>query len=152
MNRVVVLLGCLLVGIGAGGRAYAQECRGSVTETEAQSAEDARYAAQMAGDFAALEKLLGKDLVYTHSSAAVDNKTSYIESQRSGVVRYKSMKRSDVTVRTYGCIAILTGKADFLVSNKGQESTTALRFHAIWAKRDAGLQFVSWQATRLPAQ
>jgi hypothetical protein len=61
------------------------------------------------------------------------------------------MKRSDVTTRTFGCIASLTGRADFIVSNKGQESPSNLRFTAIWAKRDGGLQFVSWQSTRLTA-
>jgi hypothetical protein len=79
----------------------------------------------------------------------VGNKARYIESMRSGAVKYRSMKRSDVMVRTYGCVAILTGRADFVVSNKGQDSTVALRFHTIWVKRDGGLQFISWQATRL---
>jgi len=60
------------------------------------------------------------------------------------------MKRSDTTTRTYGCVAILTGRADFQTTTKGQDSTVALRFHAIWVKRPAGLQFISWQSTRLP--
>jgi hypothetical protein len=142
------LIGLVLGYVLVIGTADAEECRGSVTEAEAVAAEDSRYAAQMGGNFAALEKLIGDDLVYTHSSAAVDNKKTYIESMRSGAVKYNSMKRSDVTVRTYGCVAILTGRADFVVSNKGQNSNVVLRFHAIWAKRDQGLQFVSWQATR----
>jgi hypothetical protein len=133
------------------GTAGAEECRGSITAAELTAAEDARYAAQMSGDVAALEKLIGDDLVYTHSSAAVDNKKAFIESQRSGAVKYRSMKRSDTTPRIYGCIGILTGRADFEVSNKGLDSAVALRFHAIWAKRAAGLQFISWQSTRLTA-
>ena len=145
-----LVLGYAFVAV-AGTPVSAQECRGTVTEKEAQAAEDARYAAQMNGDYAALEKLLGNDLVYTHSSAVVDDKAKYIETQRSGAVRYKSMKRSDVKVRTYGCVAILTGRGDFVVTQKGQDSNVALRFHAIWAKRGSGLQFVSWQATRLAA-
>lgn len=151
MNRLLILLvGSALLGSVADGSAPAEECRGSVTAAEAVAAEDARYKAQMDGDFATLEKLLGDDLVYSHSTAAVDNKAAYIESMRSGAVKYRSMKRSDAIVRAYGCVAIITGRADFVVSNKGEDSNVALRFHAIWAKRDAGLQFVSWQATRLP--
>ena len=145
-----LVLGYALV-VAAAAPARAQECRGSVTSDEAQAAESARYTAQMSGDFAALQKMIGDDLVYTHSSAAVDTKGTYIESMQTGVVKYRSMKRSDVRVRIYGCVAILTGRGDFEVTSKGQDSTVALRFHSIWVKREGGLQFVSWQATRLAA-
>ena len=60
------------------------------------------------------------------------------------------MERDDVKVRIYGGIAIITGRARFEVTVNGADSTVRLRFHSIWAKRGAGLQFVSWQATLLP--
>lgn len=132
--------------------AAAQSCTGTVSEDEAQRAEDARYAAQTSNDFAAMERLFGDDLVYIHSSAAVDDKASYIESMRSGTVKYKVMRRSDVKVRTYGCLALITGNADFDVNVKGQDLSVPLRFHTVWAKRPGGLQFISWQATRVPAK
>ena len=130
--------------------AAAQTCQGSISEAEASSAEDARYAAQTANDFAAMERLFGEDLVYIHSSSVVDDKAAYIASMRSGNVKYRVMRRSDVKVRTYGCIAIISGNGDFDVTVKGQEMSVPLRFHSIWAKRPDGLQFISWQATRQP--
>jgi hypothetical protein len=45
---------------------------------------------------------------------------------------------------------MITGLANFDVTNKGQDISVELRFHSIWAKRAAGLQFVSWEATRVP--
>ena len=69
---------------------------------------------------------------------------------RSGTVVYRVMDRSDVKVRTYGCIAILTGKADFEVTVRGDDLSVSLAFHTVWAKRDQGLEFISWQATRIP--
>jgi hypothetical protein len=60
------------------------------------------------------------------------------------------MKRSNTKVRTYGCLAIITGDVEFDVTVKGQDLTVPLRFHTVWVKRAAGLQFVSWQATRIP--
>ena len=95
-------------------------------------------------------RLFGDDLVYIHSSAVVDNKASYTESMRSGNVKYRVMRRSDTKVRTYGCIAIISGSADFDVTVKGQDMAVPLRFHSIWAKRAGALQFISWQATRVP--
>ena len=76
---------------------------------------------------------------------------SFIESMRSGAVKYRKMTRGDVKVRTYGCIAIVTGRGSFEVTARGQDLKLELLFHAVWAKRASGVQFVSWQATRLPA-
>jgi hypothetical protein len=133
-------------------QANAQTCSSTVTEDEAQRAEDARYAAQTTNDFAAMEKLIGDDLVYIHSSSVLDDKAAYIESMRSGTVKYRVMRRSEVKVRPYGCLALISGNADFDVTVKGQEMSVPLRFHSIWAKRPGGLQFISWQATRVPAK
>src|SRR5207249_10287342 len=44
------------------------------------------------------------------SSAATDDKAKYIEAMRSGRTKYRKMTpNSDVTTRTYGCLAIITG-------------------------------------------
>jgi hypothetical protein len=149
-HLVMFLFSCMMLGILSGGASAAQLCTGSITEEEALRAEDARYAAQTSNDFAAMERLFGEDLVYIHSSAVVDSKASYIESMHSGTVKYRVMRRSDVTVRTYGCVGIISGNANFDVTVKGQDLAVELRFHSIWAKRGGGLQFVSWQATRVP--
>jgi hypothetical protein len=151
MNTLKGLLaGCGILAMMASGAVFAEECGGPVTADEAQAAEDARYAAQMGDDFAAMDKLFGRDLVYIHSSAVVDDKASYIDSMRSGNVKYRVMRRSDVTVRTYGCLALITGLANFDVTVKGQDLSVEIRFHSIWAKRDNGLEFISWEATRTP--
>src|SRR5213076_2629815 len=55
-------------GLVAAGTASAEDCRGAITAEEAMKAETARYAAQTANDFAAMEKLFGNDLTYNHSS------------------------------------------------------------------------------------
>jgi Domain of unknown function (DUF4440) len=149
MNKIKSA-GCLLIGLIAGQAAWAAECSAPVAEAEALAAEDMRYAAQTGEDFAAMQKLFGEDLVYVHSSTVIDNKASYIDSMRSGAVKYRVMRRSDVTVRTYDCVALITGKGNFDVTVKGQDISVELRFHSIWAKRAKGLEFISWQATRVP--
>lgn len=121
-----------------------------ISADEMSRAEDARYAAQVNDDFAALEKMFASDLVYIHSSAVVDNKQSYIESMRSGTVKYKTMRRSDLTFRVFDCVGILNGLGNFDVRVKDQDLSVEVRFHSMWIKRDGVLQFVSWQATRTP--
>ena len=140
-----------ILGLVAVGTASAEGCSGTITAEEALKAETARYAAQTANDFAAMEKLFGNDLTYNHSSAATDDKAKYIEAMRSGRTKYRKMTpNSDVTTRTYGCLAIITGTAVYEVTSGGQDRTVPLRFTAIWVKRPSGPEFVSWQSTGIP--
>ena len=150
--RILRLFALLaILGLAAAGTASAQNCSGTITADEAMKAETARYAAQTANDFAAMEKLFGNDLTYNHSSAATDDKAKYIDGMRSGRTKYRKMTpNSDVTTRTYGCLAIITGTAVYEVTSAGQDRTVPLRFTAIWAKRPSGLEFVSWQSTGIP--
>ncbi len=136
---------CAAVPAGGG----AQECMSSITADEALRAEAARYAAQMNNDFAAMQRLYGDELVYVHSSTVQDTKASFIESMRSGAVKYRKMTMGEVKVRTYGGVAIITGPGVFEVTVRGEDKTLNLLFHAVWAKRASGPQFVSWQATKL---
>jgi uncharacterized protein DUF4440 len=142
------VLACLIFGPMVAA-AKAAECDGAITADEALKAEDARYAAQTTNDFDALARLLGDDLVYVHSTAVVDSKASYIERQRSGL-HYRVMKPSDVKVRVFGCLAIITGRGDYEVTQNGQDSSPHLLFTAIWAKRGPDVQFVSWESTAIP--
>ena len=134
-----------------GGAASAEECGGSITTEEVLRAEDARYAAQIANDFAAMEQMFGPELVYIRSvDGAVADKRAYIESMRSGTVKYRAMRRSDVRVRIYGCLAMITGFFDLDLTVGGRDLSEQSRFHSVWAKRGQGVQFVSWQSTRVP--
>lgn len=122
----------------------------AINREEALKAEDARYAAQMGDDYVAMDKLFSPELVYIHTSSVLDSKASYIESMYSGAVKYKAMRRSDVTVRNFGCIAIINGIGDYEVRVKDKDINVVLRFTSIWQKTNDTLQFVSWQSTRIP--
>ena len=145
------LVGYLVLGVLASATASAEECSGTITAEEVLRAEDARYAAQIANDFAAMERTFGEDLVYIRSvDGAVAAKRAYIESMRSGTVKYLTMRRSDVRVRTYGCLAAITGFFELDLTVNGAPLSEQARFHSLWAKRGQSLQFVSWQSTRVP--
>lgn len=134
-----------MTGISGGGADAQREA--SITEDEVLKAEDARYAALIGNDFAAMERLFADDLLYVHSSGAVDDKDGYIARLRSNAWRYRAMRWSDVKVRIYGCVALITGRCNFDVTVNGKESAAKPLFHSVWAKTNSGLQFVSWQST-----
>jgi ketosteroid isomerase-like protein len=114
------------------------------------AAELARFKAQTAGDLKALDALLGDELVYTHSSAQVDSKASYVESMRSGALTYKTIEPRDIKVSVFGNTAIITAAAHITAVSKGQPVDNQLRYTDVWVLRNGRWQMVAWQSTRLP--
>jgi uncharacterized protein (TIGR02246 family) len=151
------LLFTLIVCAGLIASAAAQTAQKPASFADAAKAADAvkeldakRFQAQTKNDFEALGTLLGDDLVYTHSSATVDGKTSFIDTMRSGKTKYESIEPADVKVRVYGNTAIINGTAKVSVTTNGQTNSFTLRYTDVWVMRDNKWQMVSWQSTRLP--
>jgi ketosteroid isomerase-like protein len=119
-------------------------------ETEITAAEDARYRAMTSNDLAALAALLGDDLIYTHSSAVVDDKAAYLESLRSGKVKYLAAKRDGVTIRGYGDTAIVHGHAQIEAEIHGERRSLDNLFVNVWTRRPSGWQMVHWASTAIP--
>jgi len=119
-------------------------------ESEIHAAEDARYRAMTSRDLAALSALLGDDLVYTHSSAVVDGKTSYLASLASGRVRYLAAQRDGVSIRAYGDTAVVHGHAQVEAEIDGERRSLDNMFVNVWVRRPDGWQMVHWASTAIP--
>ena len=113
--------------------------------------EDKRYAAMTSNDLATLEALFHDEMIYTHSSAVVDTRASYLEALRSGKTRYKTAKRFEEKVRFAGDAALVTGRAEFEVELNGNPKTLRLRFLNVWTETPAGWKFIAWHSCSLPA-
>jgi ketosteroid isomerase-like protein len=120
----------------------------SAAEAAVRSAELARFKAMTAGDYAELGRLLGDDLIYTHSNALVDTKASYVESMTSGNLKYQSIEPRDLEVRVYGDTAVITAAAAITSVSKGQTQNNQLRYTDVWVLRDGRWQMVGWQSTK----
>jgi len=115
---------------------------------EILAADDRRFAAMVQGDQAALDGLLADDLTYTHSSGQLETKTQFLESLRSGKLRYLSAEPADREVRLYGDVAVVTGRATVKASMDGKELLLPLRFTEVWVKRGGAWKLAAWQSTR----
>jgi hypothetical protein len=113
------------------------------------NAERKRHLAQIACDIQLMDELMDSELIYIHSNGHVDSKESYIDSMKSGRVKYRSMRFSKETVRIFGFIGILNGVANFDVTVGNVESSVQLAFHSIWNGASGELKFTSWQATHV---
>jgi ketosteroid isomerase-like protein len=119
------------------------------TREDILAADARRFDAMLQGDLAALEGLLAEDLTYTHSSGKAETRAQFLESLRSGKLRYLAASRSDVAVRVYGDTAVVTGRAEMKVSSQGQELTLPIRFTEVWVKSGGAWKLAAWQSTRV---
>lgn len=118
---------------------------------EITALEDRRWAAQIEDDADALAELLSDELSYTHSTASVDDKTSYIASITEKKVDYRAAERLDTSVAIVGQTAVVTGRAVVDVEARGREIELNIRYSAVWAQADGQWRFVCWQSTPIPA-
>ena len=112
--------------------------------------EQDRVDAVIKGDTAKLEQIFADDLVYTHSNARVETKSDFLNSVKSGSIKYESMKHSNVQVTLYGNTAVMRGESDIKVVNNGQAAAFRIRFLNVYVKQDGRWQMTAWQSTRLP--
>lgn len=144
--RTMLMVGTLLLSAATGVSAQPNQAAAAAVE----AAELRRFEVMTGKDYAALASILADDLVYTHSSAAVDSKASYLESLTSGRVTYKVIKPSNLQVRVFVDMAVIHGEAAMEVDANGQQIVNTLRFTDVWARRDGRWQMVAWQSTRMP--
>jgi hypothetical protein len=114
-----------------------------------KAAELKRFEAAVKVDLDTLGKLLGDDLTYTHSTGALETKAQFLESLKSGKLKFKSIEPSDLRVRVYGATAIINGTAKLSVVSDGQPKDVTIRFTDVWVNRAGQWQMVAWQSTKL---
>src|SRR5436309_15527393 len=109
-----------------------------------------RMTAMAEKDIATLNELIADDLVYTHSTARLDTKTSLIGNMQSGSTVYTSVVPSDVKAQDLGHTVVLTGSCKISVNAGGRPNSFGVRFTDVYARRGGKWQMVTWQSTRLP--
>lgn len=115
-----------------------------------QAADDARYAAMLANDIRALDRMLSRQLVYTHSDGQTDTKEAYLDQLREGQLRYRACARKGLSFLPLGEQALVRGELRLEAHFKGREASIRIHFLAVWARCEGAWQLVAWASTRLP--
>jgi ketosteroid isomerase-like protein len=140
MKRAVIalLFTCAPVGVIAQTTAQARK--------EILRLENRWREAQHQNDKTAYEELLSSDLTFIGTSGSFRDKTGYIASRKdSWIPRAETYVYSEMAVRFYGGVAIVTGR----------EATTGTgvqfegRFTHVWAKRNGRWVLVAIQRTNI---
>ncbi|AWM32811.1 nuclear transport factor 2 family protein [Hymenobacter nivis] len=122
---------------------------------EVEQLERQRFAAQIAKDYAVLEKIFADDLVYTHANGHQDTKASYLASIRAGQSRYDQVDIEALSIRPYNDerTALVNGtvRIDLGPGPDGQPLTTRIKYAVAYIKGPAGWQLVLWHAQKQAA-
>lgn len=114
--------------------------------------DDDRYRAMLDGDIAALDRMLSNDLSYTHSSARCESKAEYLDSLKSGRVRYLHAQRDGAQLRVYGDVAVMNGTVLLKAVVDGAARVLDNRFLSVWKREISGWKMVAWASTPIPAK
>jgi ketosteroid isomerase-like protein len=119
-------------------------------KAEIKRLEDRRFQAMIDSDFDTLDKLLGDDLIYTHSSAQSDTRTEYLALCKKGVFKYLKIERPIKNIQVYGDTAVVTGNVTMDAIVEGKPKLLNSRYTNVWIKGMKGWQMVVWQSTSIP--
>jgi ketosteroid isomerase-like protein len=97
-------------------------------------------------DAGALQRFLADDLQYAHAGGQTQNKEQYIAAVLKGPPRYESFTFSDVTVRLYGPVAVLTGFVDVKMAGRDAFRVRTLQ---VYTQKVGQWQMAAHQSTRL---
>ena len=119
-------------------------------ESLLRAAEAARFQAQVDANAKVLAPLLDDKLEYVHSSGELDSKTSFIESLTTGRRDYVSTTFTIESLRIFGDVALIRGKAKVTVADNGQSKDLSLGYTDVWLWKDGRWQMTAWRSMRMP--
>lgn len=121
-----------------------------MTADEILALEQRRFDAMIAGDADELERLLHRDLKYTHSNGAVDTKQSYVRGVREKLWDYRGIETSNEAVSLYGDTAIVHCRLQIDLTVKGVPRQVDSRAVTVWIKDEGRWQAVVVHSTPHP--
>jgi hypothetical protein len=111
-------------------------------------ADDARIDALLSNDFPKLEALLSDALMLTHPDGRTDSKQSYLDSLRSGAVKFTSIERGTPNMRCNGGVGWIHRSLAIHRVKDGEGLDVYLKFLSAWEKRDGEWKLVAYASHR----
>jgi ketosteroid isomerase-like protein len=147
MPRILLVAAVAVVGLLVFSPADAQTQ--SAVEREIIKLEHDWTTADHHKDRAALEKLLADDFIGTGSDGSIATKSEEIASAMASKVVVQSYSQSDLKVRVYGEVGVVTYRYDWKGTNDGKDVTNEGRNTSVWVKRGGRWQAIGYHNSRI---
>ncbi|MFC6284936.1 nuclear transport factor 2 family protein [Polaromonas aquatica] len=121
------------------------------TERDVLRRNTERLQAMVAGDLDKVEAMMSENLIFVHTTSAVESRTQFMARLRSGNVRYVEINELDVRVELVGEQALVLGSMRQEVEVAGAKRTIACRALSLWIPSASGWLMRSYQSTLIPA-
>jgi ketosteroid isomerase-like protein len=118
-------------------------------EEELKKLETERAAAVVKADITALEAQTADDYSLINANGQVMDKRQTLDAIKTGQVKITSNELSDLKVRVYGHVAVVTGKSDAKGMLSGTEVNGPVMFTRVYVKKNGRWQSVAFQQTRV---
>jgi ketosteroid isomerase-like protein len=122
----------------------------AASSDEVMNAEKQFLSAVQKSDYAALDRLLSDNLVYTHSTGVIEDKAAYLKALKSGNQKYSSIDHLTPKVNVFDNTGVITGKVRMRGASKGVPFDNELLMIHVWVKQQGQWKLVAHQTTRLP--
>lgn len=131
--------------------AFARSTATGGDEAAVLAAEDARFAAMVAGDAEGMRRAFAEDLAYVHSTGGVQGPDELIEAIASGQLRYLALEPAERKVVFLGPdSAYVLGQGHIRAQAGGHDADFQGRYIAIYGRNGANWRLRAWQSLRLP--
>ena len=146
MKAWFVLL--VLVGGVIGGTSRAEQAR-NPSVVAVLAADAVRLKAMMAGDGAALGKVLSERLIFVHSDGRSESKTDYIKNLQAGDTAYADARTYQVETLENGAESVVLIGVQEMRKKLGPDwSNVRLRFMAVWRNEGGTWRMLAWLSAR----
>lgn len=112
---------------------------GVVGDPEIAALEEELRAAQLAGDVAALDRLIADDLLFTGPDGQLATKAQDLASHASGAVRFREHQPEELRIWTVnGDVRVVSLRTRLVVEVSGTEFSGTYRYTRVWARENNG--------------
>lgn len=111
--------------------------------TTIREVEIALRKAQLAGDVAALDRLLDDDLVFTGPDGLLYGKRDDLDAYRAGSIRITKLEPSEERIQDFGEIVVVSVRMEMRGSFQGADFGGPFRYTRIWRKSDNDWRIVA---------
>jgi ketosteroid isomerase-like protein len=118
---------------------------------QVEALEEEWRTAQLAGDVAAMDKLLSDDYIGISMTGQVNTKAQQLDRARNHKFVLTRLDLGEMQVKLVGAIAIVTSRAEVEGTNDGTPVKGTFRYTRVYQRLPAGgWKITSFEATRVP--